>query len=87
MNTKSYGNDGRVENEENQTQVSLRFPQPLEIAGAIPTFPQLLLRVEKWKTKSRFPTFPLVVSLSKTNTKKGGLAADRFAPASRLILQ
>lgn len=30
-----------VENEENQNQVSLRFPPPLEIATtAIPTFPQ-----------------------------------------------
>jgi hypothetical protein len=27
---------GRVENEENQTQVSLRFPQPLEIAARFP---------------------------------------------------
>src|SRR5215469_13102483 len=36
---------------------------PLEISpkpGEIPTFPQLrrLGRMEKWKTKSRFPTFP-----------------------------
>src|SRR5215831_3260623 len=36
---------------------------PLEIspkAGEIPTFPQLRRRrrMEKWKTKSRFPTFP-----------------------------
>ena len=29
-----------VENGENQTQVSPRFPPPLEIATAIPTFPQ-----------------------------------------------
>ena len=33
---ESRGNDGRVENEENQTQVSLRFPQPLEIAARFP---------------------------------------------------
>ena len=33
------GNDGRMESEENQKQVSLPFPPPLEIAGAIPTFP------------------------------------------------
>jgi hypothetical protein len=77
-----------VENEENQNQVSLRFPPPLEIAAAIPTFPQPLRRVEKWKTKSRFPTFPLVVLyLFQNPTKKGSLAADRFAPAFRLILQ
>ena len=36
---------------------------PLEISpktGEIPTFPQLRRRrrMEKWKTKSRFPTFP-----------------------------
>jgi hypothetical protein len=30
------GNDGRVENEENQTQVSLPFPPPLEIATRFP---------------------------------------------------
>src|SRR4029077_11363463 len=30
------GNDGRVENEENQTQVSLPFPRPLEIATRFP---------------------------------------------------
>jgi hypothetical protein len=63
-------------------------PQPLEIAkGAIPTFPPPRLGVEKWKTKSRFPTFPLVVFILKTKPQKGGLAADRFAHAFRLILQ
>jgi hypothetical protein len=36
MTGESHGNDGRVENEENQTQVSLRFPQPLEIATRFP---------------------------------------------------
>jgi hypothetical protein len=34
------GNDRRVENEENQTQVSLRFPQPLEIAARFPHSPR-----------------------------------------------
>jgi hypothetical protein len=62
-------------------------PQPLEIANnAIPTFPQPRRGAEKWKTKSTFPTFPLAVFSSQTN-QKGGLAADRFAPASRLILR
>ena len=37
------------------------FPQRLEIAIAIPTFPPRRRRVEKCKTKSRFRTFPLVV--------------------------
>jgi hypothetical protein len=65
-----------------------RCPQPLEITqNVIPTFPPPRLGVGKWKTKSRFPTFPLVVLyLSQNQTKKGGLAADRFAPAFRLIL-
>src|ERR1700694_5114057 len=62
-------------------------PQPLEIANnAIPTFPQPRRGAEKWKTKSTFPTFPLAVFSSQTN-QKGGLAADRFAPTSRLILR
>jgi hypothetical protein len=45
-------------------------PQPLEIAAAIPTFPQLLRGVEKWKTKNRFPTFPLVVFALKPKPRK-----------------
>ena len=73
--------------EENQRQVSHGRPQSLEIAkAAIPTFPQLPRGAEKWKTKSRFPTFPLAVFSSPKTNQKGGLAADRFAPASRLIL-
>ena len=48
-----------MENEENQKQVSRRFPQPLEIA-AIPTFPQPRRRprgkVEIQKQDSHFPT-------------------------------
>src|ERR1700686_5155017 len=65
-----------------------RCPQPLEITqDVISTFPPSRLGVEKWKTKSRFPTFPLVVLYPSHNkTKKGGPAADRFAPVFRLIL-
>jgi hypothetical protein len=65
-----------------------RCPQPLGITpNVIPTFPPPRLGVEKWKTKSRFPTFPLVVCfLSQNQIKKGRPAADRFAPAFRLIL-
>ena len=48
-----------VDNEENQGQVFRRFPPPLEIAAAIPTFPQPRgERMGKWKSKSRIPTFP-----------------------------
>ena len=58
-------------------------PQPLEIANnAIPTFPQPRRGAEKWKTKSTFPTFPLAVFAFVKTRQKGGLAADRFAPAS-----
>jgi hypothetical protein len=65
-----------------------RCPQSLEITqNVIPTFPPPRLGVENWKTKSRFPTFPLVVCFSlKIKPRKGGLAADRFAPPFRLIL-
>src|ERR1700736_4431013 len=65
-----------MENEENQKRVSHRFPQPLEIANdAIPTFPQPRRGAEKWKTKPRFPTCPLVV-LFFSERRPG----DRFAP-------
>ena len=65
---------------------------PLEISpkgGAIPTFPQLRLRgrMEKWKTKSRFPTFPpprMYMDLKNKNRAAGGLrpppGGGRFAP-------
>jgi len=49
-----------MENEENQKQVFHRFPQTLEIARA--RFPHSHspgdYREEKWKSKSRIPTFP-----------------------------
>ena len=49
-----------MDSEENQVQVFLRCPPPLEIAVAIPTFPQLRLAgaMEKRKSKSRIPTSP-----------------------------
>ena len=58
---------------ENQVQVSLRRPPPLEIAVAIPTFPQLRLAaaMEKWKSKGRIPTFPQPFPLLKTQKTKG----------------
>ena len=51
---------------------------PLEIspkAGEIPTFPQLRRRgMGKWKTKSRFSTFPppRILFLEKQNTRSAG---------------
>jgi hypothetical protein len=56
---------------------------PLEIspkAGEITTFPQLRRRgrMEKWKTKSRFPTFPPPEQISqKTKKNHGGEAISR----------
>src|SRR5436853_7081735 len=57
-------------------------------AGEIPTFPQLRRRrrMEKWKTKSRFPTFPPPRFLSQKRTRPlrgAGFALRprrRFAP-------
>jgi hypothetical protein len=73
--------------EENQKQVFLSAHSPWKSLNcAIPTFPPPRRGAEKWKTKSTFPTFPLVVFLCSKN-QKGGLAADRFAHRSRLILQ
>ena len=52
-----------MENEENQRQVFHRFPQPLQIAKA--RFPHSHSpgdsREEKWKSKSRIPTFPSLI--------------------------
>ena len=58
-------------------------PQSLEIADcAISTFPQSRLGAEKWKTEPTFPTFPLVVYMSRP---KGAWRSLRSA--LRLILQ
>jgi hypothetical protein len=64
-----------------------RFPQPLEIALAIPTFPHRPGEARKsGKRKARFPLSRLLFVFTK-RIKKETLAADRFAPAFRLILQ
>jgi hypothetical protein len=67
---------------------------PLEISpkgGAIPTFPQLRRRgrMEKWKTKSRFPTFPpprMYMDLkNKNRAVRAGFALRPAAGASRRL--
>jgi len=59
-------------------------PQSLEIAqNAIPTFPQSRRGAEKWKTKTTFPTFPLVVYISKKRKEPWRSLRSAF----RLILQ
>ena len=60
-----------MENEENQEQVSHRFPPPLGIAkGAIPTFPPRLpfiqIKKENNSTRSAAPTFRLILQLEYT---------------------
>jgi hypothetical protein len=55
-----------------------RFLQPLEIALAIPTFPQPLRGAGKWKTKNTFPTFPLAVLLYQNQSERRPLR--RIAP-------
>src|SRR5689334_804735 len=45
-------------------------PTALGNRCAIPTFPPPRLGVEKWKTESRFPTFPLVVFTLETQFRK-----------------
>ncbi len=67
---------------ENQRQVSPLRPQPLEIANdAIPTFPQPRREAEKWKNEQHVSHFPAHGFVFVSKTQKGGLAADRFAPA------
>src|SRR5690242_4346372 len=61
---------------------------PLEISpkdGEIPTFPQLRRRrrMEKWKTKSRFPNFPPPRFLSHKN-KTAPRAGFALRPPRRL---
>ena len=88
----SCGNAGAVESVESQKQASPSFHEPLgnlAKGGEIPTFPQLRRRgrMEKWKTKSRFPTFPpprIYMDLKNKNRAAGGLrpppGGGRFAP-------
>src|SRR6266849_3317831 len=83
------GNDGLVDTEGNLPLVSLRVHQPLEIAkGAIPTFPPPRRR-SRWKSGNPKAGFPLSHRPEDVYRKqeKGGLAADRCAPAFRLILR
>ena len=77
-----------MENEENQSQVFHRFPQPLEIAKT--RFPHSHSpgydREEKWKSKNRIPTFPSRL-LSLKKIKKGGFPWTPGSPSFRLIVR
>jgi len=57
-------------------------PQPLEIANdAIPTFPTAATRSGKVENEQHVSHFPAHGFVFVSKTQKGGLAADRFAPA------
>jgi hypothetical protein len=79
------GNDGSVESVESPTQASPLSTSPLGISptpGQIPTFPQRRRRrrMEKGKTKSRFPTFPPPRLLSYQYKRS---KAEAASPSSR----
>jgi len=71
---------------ENQKQVSHRVHSPWKSQRArFPHFHRLGYAWKSGKPKAGFPLSHLLFLL-KNPTQKGGLAADRFAPAFRLIL-
>src|SRR5450432_674443 len=73
--------------EENQRQVFLRAHSPWK--SQTTRFPHFHSRCSAWKSGKPKAGFPLshLLSLLFNQIKKGDPAADRFAPASRLILQ
>jgi hypothetical protein len=75
-----------VENEENQAQVSLVSHSPWKSLrdSHIPTAPARRGKVENQRQVSHFPT---CCFLNQINPRKETLAADRFTPAFRLIIQ
>jgi hypothetical protein len=71
---KGCGNDGLWTVRKTKVRFSLTAHKPLEIAhSAISTFPQprLATAMEKWKSKSRIPTFPRLITLSEKLKSKG----------------
>jgi hypothetical protein len=77
---RGCGNDGLWTVRKTQSRFSLTAHEPLEIAAAIPTFPQprLTTAMEKWKSNGRIPTFPRLITLSKKSKPKG----DQSRPAN-----
>src|SRR5450432_3769554 len=73
--------------EENQRQVFLRAHSPWK--SQTTRFPHSHSRCSAWKSGKPKAGFPLShwLFLLFNQIKKGNPAADRFAPASRLILQ
>src|ERR1700681_4347607 len=73
--------------EENQRQVFLRAHSPWK--SQTTRFPHSHSPYSAWKSGKPKAGFPLshLLSLLLNQIKKGNPAADRFAPASRLILR
>jgi hypothetical protein len=74
-----------VESAENQTAVFLSFHRPWK---SLCDFHIPTASTTQWKSgkpKTGFPLFHCTIPPSRSN-QKGGPAADRFAPAFRLIL-
>jgi len=75
-----------MESEENQTQVSLASHSPWKSLSRFPHSHSPGEARKSGKRKARFPLSRLLFYLYR-QIKKEALAADRFAPAFRLILQ
>ena len=75
-----------MDTEENRRQVSLGAHSPWKSLARFPHFHSRDEARKSGKRKARFPLSRLLFSLFQTH-QKGGLAAARFAPASRLILR
>src|SRR5260370_31121275 len=88
MIAEARGNAGLMDNEENQRQVALVAQSHWKSQTA--RFPHSHRPGDAWKSgkpKAGFPLSHWLPFSLKPKPKKGGPAADRFAPASRLILQ
>ena len=81
---KDCGNAGLWTARKTKSRFSIAAHEPLEIAAAIPTFPQprIANAMGKWKSRGRIPTFPRrFIPLSNQKTKGAPI------PPVTLILQ
>ncbi len=82
---KRCGNDAAVETLENQTTVFHRSHRPLEIAAAIPTFPQRRRRESLIPIRSLAPFGRWRSKLTKYANERRHLAAVRRGRATLII--
>ena len=79
-------NDGRVDDGENQRQLSHRRPRCWKSLARFPhSHSRGVARKSGKRKRARLPLSRLLLG-NQTN-QKGGLAPDRFAPAFRLIVR